>query len=132
MTTTTTTLAQDARALKILNQETKAAKDVYDDLKSARDQAERELMERMEIEEVTSINTGGTMYVRAQTPYGQIQDRSVFIAWAEENDEGLLKTVERQELLNALARKHLDDGEPLPPGLGYRLKDYVSQRAAAS
>jgi hypothetical protein len=130
--TETLTLAEEARQLKNLKEVAKGRKALHDAAKKDVAEAELALMERMEGEEVTSIGTGGTMFVRAETIYGAIADRAAFVEWAQANDTGLLKTVERADLINALARKCLDDDEDFPPGLNYSVKPYISQRAQAS
>jgi hypothetical protein len=42
----------------------------------------------------------------------------------------LIEYRERPELINELARELLDDGKPFPPGLSFRVKEFISQRAA--
>lgn len=34
------------------------------------------------------------------------------------------------QALNAIARAHIDDGAPMPPGVNFRPKNYISQRSA--
>lgn len=126
------TLAEEARDLRVLKAEASAAKKVHDAAKAAAAEAHQHLMDRMELEKVSSIGTGGTLFVRAETIYGNVNDRQEFIKWAEENDPGLLKVTERDELINTLARRHIDDGDPLPPGVGWYAKPYISQRAQAT
>jgi predicted ATPase len=130
-TATQPTLAEEARALRELKAEASAAKKVHDAAKAAVAEAHQALMDRMELEQVSSIGTGGTLFVRAETIYGNVNDRQEFIKWAEVNDPGLLKVTERDELINTMARRHIDDGEPLPPGVGWYSKPYISQRAQA-
>lgn len=127
----TLTLAQEAAALHELRKEQAEAKDTHDDLKLKADEAELRLFARMEHEEAQSFRHAslGVNFVRAETTYGQVQDRSVFVEWAEKQSPELLETKERKALINELVREHLDDGKPLPPGLGFHVKQYVSQRA---
>lgn len=107
------------------------AKSEYEALKAECDEMEASLLERMESEEVDSMKTNGLNYVPAQTPYGSVNDRAEFIKWAQENgQEELLEVKERKKLINQIARRHLDDGEPLPPGMSFYVKDYISIRAA--
>ena len=35
-------------------------------------------------------------------------------------------------LLNQLVRERLDNGEPLPPGIGYYTKEFISVRGGAA
>lgn len=126
----TTTVTEDCQSLRELREKRDAAKSEYDDLKESYDLAERDLLERMELEEVDGHKTDGINFVPVKTTYGQVQDREEFVAWAEDHDEGLIEMRERKSNLNELVRERLDNGEPLPPGLGFYVKEYVSQRAA--
>lgn len=124
------TLSEDARKLgSIRKRYERAAADakVY---KEEMDKAEMALFERMEHEDVGSIKVGTSNFVRAATTYGQVQDRSAFVAWAEENAPELIESKERKALVNEIVRECLEDGRPLPEGLGFYVKQYVSQRAA--
>lgn len=124
------TLTDDAKALAALKEKRDAAKAEYEALKEEHKQAEVEFLERMAHEGSEGMKTDGINFVPAKTPYAQMQDRASFVAWAQDNDPELIEPRERKELINALVRRHIDDGEPLPPGLGFYVKEYVSMRAA--
>lgn len=98
------------------------------DAKAEHVAAELALFARMDEESTESIKYDGTLFVPASTVYGQVQDRGEFVAWAEENQPELLEVKERKSLVNELIRSHLDDGAELPPGLGFYVREYVSQR----
>jgi hypothetical protein len=66
--------------------------------------------------------------VTASTVYAQVQDKQALIEWAQENDDELVSLAPRKALLNQKVRECLDNGEPLPPGLGAYEKEYISQR----
>jgi hypothetical protein len=111
----------------------------YDKASAAKKKAEeafkkkqQEVFDRMEAEEAGSMadKRTGRLFVPTETVYAQVQDRSEFIKWAKEEDELLIKEVENGELINALVRERLDNGEALPPGLGVRVKQYIADRAA--
>lgn len=85
---------------------------------------------RMEGEESEGHRTRGRLFTPTSKPYAQVQDREEFHAWARDNEPELLKTAERDAELNALVRARLDDGEPLPPGLGFYTRDVISVRKA--
>lgn len=123
-------LTQELRGLRKLRLDRDRKKDTYEAAEAKYKAKEREVYERMEQEEVGSTSVAGVNFVPASTTYAHIQDRSEFIAWAKENDESLLQEKERADLLNQLVRERLDNGEPLPPGLGLRVREYISQRAA--
>lgn len=125
-----TTLAQDAAALGQARMYRDKAKIKYEDLKIRADELEAAFYARMEHEDVSGIKVGASNFVRAATSFGTVQDRSEFIKWAEEERPELLETKERKALVNEIVRECLDNGDTLPPGLGFYTREYVSQRAA--
>lgn len=125
-----TTLTDDAKGLAALKRKRDDAKAEYEACKQEHAQAEIEFLERMAHEGSEGIKAEGINFVPAKTPYAQVQDRTEFVRWAQDNDPELIEPRERKELINALVRRHIDDGEPLPPGIGFYIKEYVSQRAA--
>lgn len=120
----------DAKQLRELKHERDDAKDKAQALERQYKEAESRFMEELEQAGIDSIKVEGMAYVPAETVYGQVQDRSVFLDWAHEHQPELLEERERKQLINELVRKHLDDGEPLPPGLGFYVREYVSLRAS--
>lgn len=122
------TLSEDAARLRELRHHYDRAKADADAYKQELDAAEQRLFERMEHERVDSIRVDGTNFVRAATTYGQVQDRADFVRWAEEEMPELVEKKERKALINEIVRERIDTGEPLPPGLGFYVKQYVSQR----
>lgn len=124
------TLVQEALHVRKLKRDLKEKKDKADEAKRKHDEAERHLIQRMEGEGCDSISADHTLFVPTRTVYGQINDRDEFVSWAAENDESLVETKERKGLINELVRERLDNGEELPPGLTFRVDEYVSQRAA--
>lgn len=102
----------------------------YEDAKRKREDHERKVLEHMEQQDVPSIKVGNLNYIRAKTIYPTVQDRDAFIQWAAENDESLTEVKERKAQIGELVRERIDNGEVLPPGLGFYVKEYVSKRAA--
>ncbi len=123
------TLAQDAADLRVLKRQAESLDAQTKEAKALAQTAELALFERMASEKVDGIKYDGTNFVPVETSYGQVQDRSEFVAWAEDEMPELLETKERKALVNELVRERLDNGETLPPGLGFYVKQYVSQRA---
>lgn len=124
------TLTEDCRNMEALFKEAarldKEAKAVRAEAK----EAEARLMERMEQEECEAHATSdGRLYTKVSTPYHVIQDREAFESWAKDCDEDLLELKPKGDLLNAIVRQCLDDGEALPPGLGFYPKEYISKTA---
>lgn len=126
----TRTLTEEARDLAELKARYSVAKGEADALKAEFDQAQADLLERMREEGAEGVKTNGINFVPASTTYGQIQDRAEFIRWAEVHDDELLEVKEISGRVNELVRQHLDDGTPLPPGCGFYVREYISQRAA--
>lgn len=125
-----TTLPDDARKLASLRSRYERASADAKVYKEEMERAETALFERMEHEDVGSIKVGSSNFVRATTIYGQVQDRGAFVAWAEENAPELIESKERKALVNEIVRQCIEDKVPLPDGLGFYPKQYVSQRAA--
>lgn len=123
-----TTLSDELRALGAL-------KDILDAANKAAKIADKEfkrhqydVMERMEAEGCESQRVDGITYspVRGKV-YHTIQDRTAFVAWAKENRPELIELKERGDLCNSLVRERHENGEPLPDGLGFYPREYISQ-----
>jgi hypothetical protein len=119
--------AADLRTKKLAKE---AAKEEFARCEQEFKEAQSDLMEYMDDNDVEGIKHDGINFVPVKTNYGQIDDRKAFIAWCEENDEELIEPKERKSVLNKRARQLLDDGEPFPPGMTFRTEEYISQRAA--
>lgn len=125
----TTTLSEDAHALRELKQQSAALDAEAKELKAQAKAAEIAFLNRMEDENCQSHKYDNTLFVPAETTYGNVSDRSVFIEWALENSPELVEYKERPKLINELVREYLNNGSELPPGLDHYVKQYVSQRA---
>lgn len=125
-----TTITEDARMLRQLRAELDEAELIARDAKIEYEDAQRKFFDRLETEGVGAVKVDGVNFVPQTTIYGQVQDREAFIEWAETTDESLLEPRERKALVNELVREAIEQGDPLPPGLGFYTKDYVSQRVA--
>lgn len=127
---TSTTLAHDCTTLAALKDIEKDLTAQAKEAKKTRESAERNLITRMEAEECRSFRTpDGSLFVPTQTVYAQVQDRAAFVEWAEQNEIELLEKTERKALCSELVRERLDNNEPMPPGMGYYIKEYVSRTA---
>ncbi len=63
---------------------------------------------------------------------GHIQDKGAFREWAEQEDGEAYFEPEarpRGELVNALVRQRIEDGEPLPPGVTTYVETRLSRTA---
>lgn len=123
-------LTEELKELRQLRERKEDAKAEADIAKAEYDAKQAEVLERMKEEGVESMKTDGVLFSPGGTPYGQVQDSEAFIEWAQEQDENLLEQKPRKELINQLVREHLDNGAPLPPGLGFYVREFVSQRAS--
>lgn len=130
------TLAEDAKELTRLRAVEKELTDQAKDAKAERERFERAFMTRLEAEETDGVRTGGKLYTPTKTIYGSVTDRDAFLAWAKaqegegNDDETLYEIKERKGLVSELVRERLDNDEPLPPGVGFYVKEYVSVTAA--
>jgi hypothetical protein len=125
-----TSISQDATHVANLKANYERAKKEADDAERAFKEAQMALYERMEHEDIGSLKVGNINFVRAETAYGTVQDRAAFVKWALEERPELVEHRERAALINELVRESLNDGTPLPPGLGFYVRQYVSQRSA--
>lgn len=123
-------LNEELKQLRTLRYDRDDAKDTFEDLDKKYRAKQAELMQQMEGLGVESMKIDGTNFVPTSTVYAQMQDRGEFVAWAKENAPELLEDRERKDLLNAEVRRCLDDGEKLPDGLGFYVREYISQRVA--
>jgi len=123
------TLSEDCKHMQALFEEATRLDKLAKEVRAEAKEAEAQLMERMEQEDCDSHSTGGKLYTKVVTNYHVIQDRAAFEEWAASYDEELLEVKPKGDLLNALIRQRLDDGEPLPPGLGFYPKEYISKTA---
>lgn len=128
MTDTQTKLADDLRKLTKLRKDYKKASDKKTALYNELQAFERQVLDRMESEDVKSVKSGRNTFTAQETIYHTITDEEAFVEWAEENDEALFEKRPRKALLNQVVRTALDDGDSLPPGLGVRVVEYVSVR----
>lgn len=132
------TLVEDARTLTRLRTAEKLLNDQAKEAKAKREKYERDFMTRMETEEAGCVRDvrSGKLYTPAKTVYGKIDDRAAFLEWAraQEGDdadgETLYEVKERKQLVSELVRERLDNDEPLPPGIGFYVKEYVSVTAS--
>lgn len=124
------TLKQDLVRLRKLKTADREAKQKYETAHSEFKKWEAHCMERMRSEETDALRADGTLFTPVEKVYATVQDRQAFVRWAQTNDPELVEYKERGELLNALVRGSLDDGEELPEGVGFYTRDYISQRTS--
>lgn len=132
-----TTLTQDCKALEKQRELKRTAKAEAEKQAALFADMERKLMVRMEAEDAESHRAAGKNYTPTKMIYGQIQDRAAFLEWAQaqsgeddDPDETLYEIKERKGLVSELVRQRMDDGEPLPPGVTFYVKEYVSTTAS--
>lgn len=120
-------------------------------------QAEARTYAAMDAAGVESMKVKGLLFSTVEKVDGYVEDRAEFVDWALRQDtaiadfidawmppsggsdfiEALFDAITSTELvtykengdnLNQIARAHIDDGAPLPPGANFRPKNYISQR----
>lgn len=94
---------------------------------------ERDCFDRMESEGFEpngdSTKLHGRSYAPKRTTFAIIQNRDDLIEWLRENDEGVIEKERlREGELNRIARERLDNGQELPPGMGYYDKEWIATR----
>ncbi len=114
-----------AKATKLNSEAKQAARD--------RDQWQTHCIQRME--DPADGNTqswragDGTLFsLNPVQHYATVQDRQAFVEWAQDNAPELVEYKERGTELTSLIRAALDDGEELPPGVGFYDKQSISVR----
>lgn len=103
-----------------------------DEAKRDRDDQERLCLELMEAADNTeSLRFNGTLFsAQRDKSFAVIQDRAAFTEWAKANAPDLVREVENKTPLNQLVKAALDDGEELPPGIGFYTKESISMRSS--
>lgn len=123
-------ISEEARQFRELRVERDEAKRVFEDLDAQYKQAMDRLFQRMNAEGVDGLKVDDISFTPSETVYANMQDRDAFVQWAKENDDQLIESKERKALLNAMVRERIDNGEPLPPGVGFYVRETVQQRAS--
>jgi hypothetical protein len=110
----------------------KAAKHEAKKAAEAAEQAYRELEDHVHGQlsevDIPSIKHSGRTFSRNSTVYATITDFEAFERWCRDHDllEEFIKLEEQRARLNELVRDHLDNKQDLPPGVGYRVRNYIS------
>jgi hypothetical protein len=123
-------LTDELKKLREYRLDRDEAKEIYEQADKDFKVQERKVMEMMEHENAQSAKVDGVLFSRNSTIYGHVTDRAKFIEWAKEYDEELFEPRERAALINELVRTCINNGEEPPPGVGFYVRDYISQRAS--
>lgn len=123
-------IEDQARALRSLREKRDTLKADFEEADEAYKKAVEELYQRMDETGVDGLKIDGINFVPSETVYANVQDRSAFVEWARDHDEELVENRERKALLNQLVRERIDNGEPLPPGIGFYVRETVAQRSS--
>lgn len=123
-------ISEEARELRAIRVERDEAKRAFDELDQQYKEAMGRLFHRMNDEGVDGLKVDDVSFVPTETIYANVQDREAFVNWAKDHDDQLIEDKERKALLNQMVRERVDNGEPLPPGVGFHVREVVSQRAA--
>lgn len=116
------------QALRLRKKSYREVQVLADRLKAEHDEAQAEVFSIMRDRGLLTVKAEDASYSRKATIYGHVQDRDAFIAWVKEQglDEEMLVQKEKGQPLNELVRSMIDNGEELPPGLGFYTREYVS------
>lgn len=92
---------------------------------------ERDLFSDMVASDTFSLRTSQGSYACKSTTYAKVNDMDALLAWAEESGhEDWFDMAPRKRVLNEAVRAAIDNGEELPPGVHYYVKEYVSCTAS--
>ena len=115
--------------------ELRAAKNKYrslqteaDEAKGLHDKLQTEVFATMRDRKLLTHKAEDASFSRKSTIYGHVQDRDAFVQWCRDNDldSDILVVKEKGQPLNELVRSRIDNGEELPPGVGFYAREYVS------
>ena len=99
-----------------------------DSAKTEHDVLQAEAFEMMRSRRIMTLKAEDAAFSRKATIYGHVRDRELFANWCRENGYGdeLLVQKENSRALNEIVRGLVDNGEDLPPGVGFYAKEYIS------
>jgi hypothetical protein len=114
--------------LKLAKQNYRAAQELADQLKADHDAEQAEVFSIMRDRKLLTHKAEDASYSRKSTIYGHVQDRDAFVEWCRQNelDSDILVLKEKGQPLNELVRSRIDNGEELPPGIGFYAREYIS------
>lgn len=114
--------------LKLAKHNYRAAQELADKLKAEHDLQQAEVFSVMRDRKLLTHKGEDASFSRKSTIYGHVQDRDAFIQWCKDNelDADILVLKEKGQPLNELVRSKIDNGEELPPGVGFYAREYIS------
>lgn len=129
-----TTLGDDLDELALLERREQILARRHKEAKAKREQKERDAFDRMVAEGwepgKSSLNRNGFKFRPNSTDFAVVQDADALRAWLIANeddlaDAGIVEDKFKKGELNRIVRSKLDNGEPMPPGLGYHTKTSI-------
>lgn len=113
--------------LRHLKRVAKTKADEASSAKSEMEEYQHQLFQDMRASNLYSAKTDQGQFSLKSTIYPTIQNREEFIAWCHEHGmDDYVQEVEAKGRLGEMVRQRLDDGEELPPGVHYYVKEYIS------
>jgi hypothetical protein len=111
-----------------LKQDMKVKGLIADEAKKRYQEYEHAVFQEMTAAGMTGFKSETAGYSAKSTIYANVQDSEAFEAWCAENGltEDFLKSAPEKARLNELVRERLDNGEELPPGVGWYPRNYIS------
>lgn len=99
----------------------------YDSAKAEMEAFQHELFQDCRAADLFSAKTSAGQFSLKSTIYSTVNDRDALVKWAHERDMSeLVHEVENKGRLNEIVRACIDNGEELPPGVGFYAKEYIS------
>lgn len=130
-------LGDDLDRLGLLERREQILAERHTKAKQKREKCEREVYERM-IDEgwkpnESGFNRNGFKFRPRETIFAVVQDASRLKHWLRNQegddlaDAGIVEDKFKKADLNRIARRKLDEGAPMPPGMGYTVKTAVGK-----
>jgi len=85
----------------------------------------KHVMNDLGFEEGDSIKYKGLRYSPEETIFARIQDKAALVEELKKMDPTLVEVKLNKAELNRIAREHVDNGQKLPEGLSYEVKEWV-------
>jgi hypothetical protein len=130
-------LGEDLDKLGLLERREQILSRRHKEAKAKREAWEREVYDRMIGEgwrpNDSGVNRNGIKFRPKSTTFAVVQDADKLREWLQNDEEdeladaGLVEDKFKKGDLNRIARTKLDNGEPLPPGMGSYDKTMISK-----
>lgn len=126
-------MADLSRDMEEARGKSKQAKEVLDKAKEREHETEMKLYNSLlEADEKSFKRSDGVTFTRVSTAYPKYEDAEALLKWIDETgqEEQLTKREFYKSRLREILLKCLEEQKPLPPGMDFYVKEYVSRKAS--